>query len=375
MAATVSLPLLLRYFELSTNLLLKLADDSNYVFSEPELTLHWHRNRVVSAQLNALTDTLLECDSDIDAEVFQDVLREIGVGNFTNVDGGDGELRRLVDAVERTNEAAREAFARSVVFLEMRGDSKHNRHLHANKDLDRSSLMEYCGLAMSAVRLPEIKKFLFDGTRVRDCDVPSEVILTKEERLLYIQRLIWRAIGWDPDTASNQIRLLLKNGHSELMNDKDVMEAVTKYVSCMTVAATNASPESDLAEYSHVGDGITRVVNVIYSEKVVTNDTIQSLSAPTSNSMTEHTNVEHQAFEQRQQLEVAKMRQQIHDDFHSLSTDEQCKTLAMAKLAQEKFLKQIMNTPPGAERVLLMKNINAETQKLLIIHKMCATSE
>jgi hypothetical protein len=232
-------------------------------------------------------------------------------------------------------------------------------------------LVEYCGLAITAVSLPEVQAFLLDGTRIVE-DVNCDVFTTAEERLLYIQRFLWKTLGWDPETAQDQIKFLIE-GRGDLNDDKDLMETVMKYVSSMTVAATNASMGSNMTEYSK-SDGTTRVVSVSYTEKVVTSDTIQSLSAPTSNSMKEHTN-EQQAFEQRQQLQVAKMRQQIHDEFHSQSTEEQSKTLAKAKQAQENFMQQIVNTPAGPERVLLMKNIDFETQKLLIIHKMCASTE
>jgi len=108
----VPLPLLLRYFELASKQLLKLADTNEVIPSEH--TLNWHRNRVVEAQLTALTDALLEFDGGFDAKVVQDVLREIGGGNFKNVDGGDDKLHKtLVEAIEKVNEAARESFARS----------------------------------------------------------------------------------------------------------------------------------------------------------------------------------------------------------------------------------------------------------------------
>ena len=365
METMVPLPLLLHFFKLASKQLMRLADDEAV---PSELTLNWHRSRVVEAQLTALTDTLVEYDGGFDAKAVQDVLREIGVGNFNNVDGCDEKV--LDEAMEKTNKAAREAFARSVLFVEMR-DGLNQRHLRTQNDLDRSTLMEYCGLAMTAVRLPEIQSFLFDGTRVRE-DIKSEVFSTSDERLLYIQRLFWKALGWEPDTASDQIRHLIE-GKSELMNDKEVMDTIMKYASSMTVAVTNASMGSVMAENTNHTDGTTRVVNVTYSEKVVTSDTIQSLSAPASNSMNEHKH-EQQSLEQRQQRDVAKMRQDIFDEFMSLLPDEQSKTLTKAKQAQDTFLQQVMNTPPGAERVLLMKSIDLETQKLLIIHKTCAGS-
>jgi hypothetical protein len=375
MAATpVPISLLLQYFAKASEQLEQLhRTDGVTLLHDEGNRLNWHRNKVVKAQLTALNDTLLEYDGDFDANNVQDVLRKIGLGDFNDVDGDDDKLHaNLVEAMENTNKVAREAFARSVLFLEMRDDTESNhRYLHTSKDLDRSSLVEYCGLAITAVSLPEVQAFLLDGTRIVE-DVNCDVFTTAEERLLYIQRFLWKTLGWDPETAQDQIKFLIE-GRGDLNDDKDLMETVMKYVSSMTVAATNASMGSNMTEYSK-SDGTTRVVSVSYTEKVVTSDTIQSLSAPTSNSMKEHTN-EQQAFEQRQQLQVAKMRQQIHDEFHSQSTEEQSKTLAKAKQAQENFMQQIVNTPAGPERVLLMKNIDFETQKLLIIHKMCASTE
>ena len=374
-ATPVPISLLLHYFAKASEQLEQLhRTDGVTPLHDEGNRLNWHRNKVVKTQLTALNDTLLEYDGDFDANNVQDVLRKIGLGDFNDVDGDDDKLHaNLVEAMENTNKVAREAFARSVLFLEMRGDTDSNhRQLYTSKDLDRSSLIEYCGLAITAANLPEVQAFLLDGTRIIE-DFNCDVFSTTEERLLYIQRLLWMALGCDPETASDQIQLLIEGRLGDLNDDKDLMETVMKYVSSMTVAATNASMGSNMAEYSK-SDGTTRVVSVSYTEKVVTSDTIQSLSAPTSNSMKEHTN-EQQAFEQRQQLQVAKMRQQIHDEFHSQSTEEQSKTLAKAKQAQEKFMLQLINTPAGPERVLLMKNIDFETQKLLIIHKMCASTE
>eukprot|EP00573_Skeletonema_grethae_P002396 CAMPEP_0201689504 /NCGR_PEP_ID=MMETSP0578-20130828/3082_1 /ASSEMBLY_ACC=CAM_ASM_000663 /TAXON_ID=267565 /ORGANISM="Skeletonema grethea, Strain CCMP 1804" /LENGTH=376 /DNA_ID=CAMNT_0048174167 /DNA_START=104 /DNA_END=1231 /DNA_ORIENTATION=+ len=374
----IPLPLLLNYFEKACKQLLKLADEEaeEVVPSELTLNLNWHRSRIVESQLTALASTLLEYESRFNAKVVQDVLREIGVGNFNNVVEGDGdeELHKtLVTAMEKTNEVAREAFVRSVLFLEMRdsSDNSHERNLHTHADLSKSALMEYLGLAITAMRLPEIQSFLFNGTSVK-VDIESEVFSTSEERLLYIQRLLWKAVGWEPDNASDQMKHLMEEGNSELMNDNEVMETVMKYTSSVRVAVTNASMGSDLTESMSTTDGTTRVVNVTYSEKVVTSETIQSLSAPTSNSMNEHKH-EQQSLEQKAQRDVAKLRQDIHDEFVSLPPDEQGKTLAKAKQAQDAFLQKVMSTPPGAERVMLMKSIDFETQKLLIIHKMWAT--
>ena len=366
MSTVVPLNLLLQYFEQATKQLLKLKDGEVVVPSE-STELNWHRNRIVKAQLLALSETLSKYEGEFSAEAVQAVLREVGTGNFNNVASiGDDEVT-LVKVMENTNETAREAFARSVLFAEMQSGS-NARDLHTRADLDRSTLMEFFGLAMSCVRIPEIQRFLLEGKIVTE-ETNGEVFSTPEERLLYIQRALWRALGWDPDAASDHIKLLVEGG-SELMKDKEVAETFLKYMSSMTVAATNASMGNDLTEEINA-DGTTRVVNVTYSEKVLTSDAVHSLSAPRTNEMNEHTN-EQQSFEQRQQRDVAKLRQDIHEEFTSLSPDEQRHILVKAKQAHDDFLQSVLSTPPGADRVTLMKNIDMETQKLLIIHKMCA---
>jgi hypothetical protein len=137
----------------------------------------------------------------------------------------------------------------------------------------------------------------------------------------------------------------------------------------MTVAINNATT------VSHADDGTTRIINVSYSEKIVTvpesgnGNAIPSLSAPTSNSIHDHTTTQ-----QRQQLEIAQqtamLQQQIWDEFESLSASEQANTLVRAEAVQKEFLERIMSTQPGPERVLLMQTLNGDDQRLLVVHKM-----
>ena len=149
---------------------------------------------------------------------------------------------------------------------------------------------------------------------------------------------------------------------------------LTKYTSTMTVIINNlaALPQSD--------DGTTRIINVSYSEKVVTvpqdmngeGTTIASLSAPSSHSMHEHSTAQ-----QRQQLDIAQktsmLQQQIWDEFESLSRSEQDETLRRAEHVQREFLEKVMSTPPGQERVLLMQSMSEDDQKLLVLDKLWKT--
>ena len=201
--------------------------------------LDWHRNRILHAQMTSLDEVLSEWEhqwdgSPIDREAFQCVLRKIGHGDFSHVVFDDRrtkkgdkvadsqstsslglrlrnsksvdvgrsatlhisspqneesldeeerkEQQRLItEAMEQTNDMARMAFARSVLFLEWWLDrpksqeklappqprdnargryGKLRGHNSAEDSFDRSSVLEYCGLMMTAVRLSEIQKYL-----------------------------------------------------------------------------------------------------------------------------------------------------------------------------------------------------------------------
>jgi hypothetical protein len=391
--------ILFRYFDVASSRLQSLANDPNITSS----TLDWHRNIIVREQLASLDESLTEWARDHVSSVskgdVQSVLREIGLGDFTNVifdeeDGAnnciDAQLR-LAEAMSQTNECARLAFARSAIFTEWRVDTyqpqiEHRRTLRgyhtAEEGLERYSILEYCGMMMSAIRLDEIQQYLENGVALIPSENPNQTtteLTSVDDRLNYIQQLCWRTVGWESAYASEQLQSLFSPGndisdnYQALLRDENVVEALTKYASAMTVAAANASvlPNAD--------DGTTRVVQVSYSEKFISlpestmNDNddniVGSLSAPTSNSIQEHG-----TSQQRQQLDIAHktatLQQQLWNDFQSLSHSEQIKTLDRARRVQEAFLVNIKNTPPGSERVMLMQSMDGETQRLLVVYKL-----
>eukprot|EP00579_Thalassiosira_antarctica_P001907 CAMPEP_0201870330 /NCGR_PEP_ID=MMETSP0902-20130614/3464_1 /ASSEMBLY_ACC=CAM_ASM_000551 /TAXON_ID=420261 /ORGANISM="Thalassiosira antarctica, Strain CCMP982" /LENGTH=449 /DNA_ID=CAMNT_0048395921 /DNA_START=13 /DNA_END=1362 /DNA_ORIENTATION=+ len=435
----LSSSLLLRYFEIAERRLQFLTD---YI-SEADTNLSWHRSRIVEAQLTSLDDAISEWQRQndvgewpINRDTVQSVLRQIGLGDFSCVsyDGNNGDftlpstsstgLRSrssrgslddghqqseqgvlkddgqeqqvlLTEAVEKTNELARQAFARSVLISEWRLDrqqlSQSGRELrgnHGNDCIDEKSTMEYCGLMMAAVRLPEVQQYLLNGTMEfthsnHKAGNHSEDLCDNsvEDRLFRIQKLYWRALGWEPIHAIDQLKCLLAGENTEYSNFEQTirnakgMETLTKYASAMTVAATNA-------DMSHIGDGInqsnddgtTRIVSVSYSEKIILptdsgNTTSHSLSAPTSNTIDEH-----KLSQQRQELDVAHkasmLQQQLWSEFESLPPHEQSKTLEKAKKTQSEFLEKVANTPPGRDRVVLMQSMDGEMQKLLVIYKL-----
>ena len=316
------------------------------------------------------------------------------------------ELREFLDqAVEQTNELARQAFARSVLIVEWRifqdiinSEKKHlpqsRRDLKDAHDgnIDDGSILEYCGMMMAAVQLSEVQQFLRHGSMDFLYSTHADNSLTQgfygssaDDRLLHIQRLYWRALGWDPRHGIEQLNRLVSFGCTTCSNNDypvnaKVLEAVEQYASAMILAVTNASiinTGSEIYPSELTDDGTTRVVCVSYSEKIMNlprdapdSDCIHpSLSAPTCNTINEHASTQ-----QRSELNAAKataiLQQQIWDEFQLLDPREQMDTVEAAKLAHNDFLEKVANTPPGAERIQLVQCMDDGMQKMLMIYKL-----
>ncbi|KAL3795009.1 hypothetical protein HJC23_006330 [Cyclotella cryptica] len=405
--------LLLHYFETAFKRLQNLIDIPPPQHDDDALPtttngLDRHRSRIIQAQITSLDETLAEWtnrhhDSSIDRETVQLVLRQVGEGNFSSISfdatndyqsqGGRDQEVLITQMMDKTNDMARKAFSHLVLYVEWQFD--HGMQSPApspgfnlrgrdttDTELDRSSILEYCALMISAVRLDSVQEYLCTGGELfssaeKTGVVPNMELDTVDSRLVYIQHLIWRALGWDPDFASRQLLQFFSeneecNHDNSLMADENVVETLTKYASSMAVAISNATttPNTD--------DGTTRIVNVSYSEKIVSvpyhsmNDdhgTIHSLSAPTSHSIHEHSTTQ-----QRHQLDIAQktslLQQQIWEEFELLSPSEQTKTLERAEVVQKEFLEKVMNTPPGPERVVMMQNMDEDAQRSLVIYKL-----
>jgi hypothetical protein len=236
---------------------------------------------------------------------------------------------------------------------------------------------------MAAVRLPEIQTYLRTGHS--PYGGPDGVGNSAEDRLKFVQTLIWRALGLDPANAADELLGMLTSGKGNLRFDDEAKaaETLTKYTSVMTVAATNASMSSIVDGGESDGrygnyDGTTRVVDVSYSEKIITLPTNgegeiittpESMAAPASETIDEH---EHSR--EKRALEVARetsaLQERLWSDFESLPQHEREKKLEAARNAHLEFMEKMASTPPGRERVLLMQGMDAETQGLLVIYKL-----
>ena len=431
--------LLLHYFEIAQHKLgqqqwLDEEDELQEVSNDRDIS--WHRNQIVKSQLESLDEAISKWQQDskdiqiVDKDYMQSVLRQIGLGDYTcvtydipssnnettNQEVEEEQQQLLKTKVEETNELARRSFARSVLVLEWRRleslDGSESRNLQDDSNnIDGKSILEYCGLVMAAVRLPEVQKYLQSGNNdfIHTLNYNGKTSLSNnddkescdnksvQERLLHIQKLYWHSLGWKSNHASNQLKCLLLGEESNstfdsILKDSKVMETLTQYISEMTVATTNADisnkygnnddGDNNANDASSNNDGTTRVVSVSYSEKIITANgdmtTENSLSttaeAPTSNKIDEHA-----LSQQRREMDTAKatamLQTKLWEDFQSLPMHEQMKTVAKAKVAHQDLLQKIESTPPGQERIVLMQNMDEEMQRLLVIYKLWSSSQ
>ena len=102
-----------------------------------------------------------------------------------------------------------------------------------------------------------------------DIDTPSSIF--PEKRLEHIQRWFLRALGRDPDYGTKEIkRRFLASLNGKSCNDKDsrLQQAFLSWTATMqtVLAEANASRSHDKLVSD---DGMTRVVSVQYSEKLI----------------------------------------------------------------------------------------------------------
>jgi len=432
--------LLLHYFEIAQH---KLGQQQWLDEGEDELQevsndrdISWHRNQIVKSQLESLDEAISKWQQDskdiqiVDKDYMQSVLRQIGLGDYTcvtydisssnnettNQEVEEEQQQLLKTKVEETNELARRSFARSVLLFEWRRleslDRSESRELQDDcNNIDGKSILEYCGLVMAAVRLPEVQKYLQSGNNgfiytlkysgktslsnnddKESCDNKSV-----QERLLHIQKLYWHSLGLEPNHASNQLNSLLLGGEESnstfdsILKDSKVMETLTQYISSCAVATTNADISNKYGNNndgdinannaSSNNDGTTRVVSVSYSEKIITangdmttENSLSTAAAPTSNTIDEHA-LSQQRREMNNAKATAMLQTKLWEDFQSLPMHEQMKTVEKAKVAHRDFIQKIESTPPGQERIVLMQNMDGEMQRLLVIYKLWSSSQ
>jgi hypothetical protein len=287
--------------------------------------------------------------------------------------------------METMNENARLALCRLVLYSECDADSKDNKrnNLQDEGSLDRSRLLEFIGLCQTAVKLECVKKHLEDGSKLFD-DLPSppeeELTAMKfpQTRLEKVQRLISKAVGWDPDFTTQEIRrIFFEPNSTEYSNDKEIMLLFQQLVAQMNTAVTYASLKATEQQFSDMDQGgVTRVVSVNYSEVTLNQDhlgeggTGRNVNAPRKESIDPSLTEEEQKRQIRLASEAARLQQELLEKLMNMPGNERNLKLEEAKSASDDFLKQVMALPAGRERITFLQSVDPHTQQLLAMHKL-----
>ncbi len=216
----------------------------------------------------------------------QECLTLLGRGVYTHVDKSSSQSLNYVtlkNAIIKMNDAARLAYVRSVLWAELtwlkqyqapiysKDDKKNlytqncesivpgyiasldysntNRSLHRKGDgdlndlkMDQSSIIEFCSLCITAVKLPEVKQYIVNGDAIifssmklisNDDHVDQNYVKTPQDRLVNIQNMLLCALGYDPMYCI-EIRDLVQQ--MQLGNENDFDKTLSEYVTSMQSA-------------------------------------------------------------------------------------------------------------------------------------------
>jgi hypothetical protein len=200
-------------------------------------------------------------------------------------------------AVQGMNDAARHAFCQLALYSECllevsnntgncRSCPRHDSRRCSSGDADRGrpgplkssgrmgrdDVLEFIGLCEVAVRLGDVQRYLgagnssgSSGRLFADVPLPGATPLASsilpQDRLEFVQRLLLRAIGYDPAHGHGEIRrIFFDNTHrsNEFSNDADLMERFVKMSANMDAALTQATLRATLEAFG-ASEGVTCV--------------------------------------------------------------------------------------------------------------------
>lgn len=336
--------------------------------------------------------------------------------------------RTIQIALDNLNDSARLTFTRLVLqaeYIKMNNENPNmkkessiddndctdsTRSLNSSEPMKRADILEFCGLCNVAIRIPQVLEHINHGTPLFDKGHAKEEyepigIMRKnqfpDQRLRTIQHMFLKALGYNPEHGSRELkRIFYSNQVNEFSSDTEIKDAFTKMESAITVILTNVAVQvtNDNKYYSDYDQGgVTRVVSVKYSEKVIdattgnevfsttTDDDYQQEdgiltkttvdSAPIAQSMNHdgelpETDQQHQQKQLRFAREASILQQKILEELVSMPTDKREILLAKAKHVSDEFVKQVLSYESGSERVEFLRSIDTETQRLMAMYKL-----
>ena len=337
--------------------------------------------------------------------------------------------------------AARQALARLVLQQELKKKKKNQTQQHLTSPspslplpLTRTAIFDFCGLCQAAVQLEPVKEFLMKSTtstgsrrhhhhhrdeeqqqhnhphlQLYDTQVPDNMIFP-HERMHYIQKLYFQALGYhNADTANQQLQGIIE-GDAELEQVfTDTMDQLREALA----AATMRMQSEELNDFEQ--GGVTRVVSVSYSDSdnhrhhhhhhgggvMVLPQTMDMVRSDSHQQqyLTDGTLVNSENMTAAEATDVVRMardtaalEQTLLAQLLQMDSDERNATLEQARMAHDEFMVALSNLTTTAERVAYISSsssssscssssisttkraaatgVSTETRQLLLMHRI-----
>jgi len=296
-------------------------------------------------------------------------------------------------AMEDMNDAARVGLCKLVLHNEEKfGSTTPGRTLQDEGQLERTKMMEYFVLCRSALKLEDVANFMSmtggdlifekqNGDSSAKDDKPSSLMFP-QSRLEHVQRLLAKAIGWNPVFVTSELRKIFVIKPEDIdydYYDSDVMvlfeQLVEEMKSAIQTASLRVQSRQDTQLLTDLGKGgNTRVVSVQYSEFDVDQHGNKIKSENNAPQMRiderQELNTEDQKRQLRMASQAAVLQQSILGELLSMAEDQRNDALKDAAEESQKFMKECMALPMGQERINFLRSIDAETSRKLAMHKL-----
>ncbi|KAI2490700.1 hypothetical protein MHU86_23861 [Fragilaria crotonensis] len=385
---TVPTALLVSFFEKATEELVSLSWDS----SNSSMTLSDFRILILKTQQSALSSVVqdyqqkppssastnnTDTDSEevITVEQVQNQLQSLE----THVD----YATRLERPLRNMTMAARQASARLVLQQALKNQQQQSVRStkFSSPPLTRTAVLDFCGLCQAAVQLDAVQEFLscrFSSPIVRgnnhptlrlyDTDVVGKFAFP-HERMQYIQKLFFTALGYHADTANQQLQGLVE-GDAEL---EQIFTDTIHQLRQVLAVATMHMQQEELNDFEQ--GGVTRVVSVTHSNSNHDdNEMPQTIGMVRSDQDNNDNNDgEDNDMTVRMARDTAALEQTLLAQLLQMDSDERTLVLEQARVAHDELMAALSNLTTPSERVAYMTSSTAlskETRKLLLLHQI-----
>lgn len=363
-------------------------DDLESVLLESPLSPPLVRSLLLERQKATLERVVMEYNSQHKEESTSfSVTTDDVQGALRNIKEDDNN-KSLLEASRDLDETARLTYARLVLYSSCRRETEQQSlrdqimTLKASGSMERKDLIDFFALCQTCVRLPFVMNHIAKGEPLfedivdqnnrssTDKDVDSVTTLP-QHRLEHLQRLLLKEFGYDPHFGVEEVkRIFFSKESNEFTGDAELFDMCHKTTEKMQAVLSNANIQASMSSFSDLDKGgVTRVVAVDYSEKMVDASGNVIDEGPRREIMAEQTEED-----QRQQLHVASkaaaLQKEILGELLAMSKSDRNIKLAEAERVSNAFLRLVAEKPPGPQRIQVLRSIDEPTQRLLAMHKL-----